>query len=293
MVLAKVREITTGYYGTGTAFEDGSRILEDSRNTALALFRLWLERTVVAVVVAKDEQNMNKTQQNQQVTLDPKNNPNLCGLLQRTNPEVFAAVAAAKKEVSKGADPLTPLIDAALNSPVPKYLQQVLQLYTSVEFAIEDIAWLVGELLRTNDSCLNVVRLMYNSYAPFRYCIENKEAALLIRNKAIVDNYVQEATPEERSVLEETEAEAQLTKKWVLLINEQDTLQMKTLRQNFHSPELTLLHKIQCLFLQEYRRLHAIPTDKKTPADKLKLTNLSYQIQMTILAVSEALGFAG
>ena len=59
---------------------------------------------------------------------------------------------------------------------------------------------------------------MYHRFTPFRYSIQNKETALLIRNKKIVDDYTREATSDERILLDETEREGQLTRSWILKI---------------------------------------------------------------------------
>lgn len=131
---------------------------------------------------------------------------------------------------------------------------------------------------------------MYHEYPPFRYSVENKETALLIRNKRVVDFYTHEvsfekiqqflrnrkcilidcerpmfgewgwviflqANEEEKQLLNETEQEAQLTKKWILNINQQQELESKTLTQDFNSSELFLLHKIQSKFMSQFRQL--------------------------------------
>jgi hypothetical protein len=59
--------------------------------------------------------------------------------------------------------------------------------------------------------------------------MDNIETALLIRNKNVVDMYTERATPQEKLVLKQTENEAQLTKEWVLQINQQNGLISKTL----------------------------------------------------------------
>jgi hypothetical protein len=53
---------------------------------------------------------------------------------------------------------------------------------------------------------------MYRKYPPFRNCLENKEAALLIRNKKIVDEYTKRCSEEEKEVLAYSENEYQLQK---------------------------------------------------------------------------------
>jgi hypothetical protein len=80
----------------------------------------------------------------------------------------------------------------------------------------------------------------------------------LIRNKRIVDDYTKGVSAEEKAVLDDTEAEAQLTKKWILSINQQTELVSKTLTTDFNSPELLLLHKIQSKFLHQYMDLSQV-----------------------------------
>jgi hypothetical protein len=64
-----------------------------------------------------------------------------------------------------------------------------------------------------------------------------------------------QANEEEKQLLNETEQEAQLTKKWILNINQQQELESKTLTQDFNSSELFLLHKIQSKFMSQFRQL--------------------------------------
>lgn len=80
----------------------------------------------------------------------------------------------------------------------------------------------------------------------------------MIRNKRIVDDYTKGASAEERAVLDDTEVEAQLTKKWILSINQQTELVSKTLTTDFNSPELSLLHKMQSKFLHQYMDLSQV-----------------------------------
>ncbi|KAJ1497547.1 hypothetical protein HMI54_013531 [Coelomomyces lativittatus] len=63
--------------------------------------------------------------------------------------------------------------------------------------------------------------------------MNKQETSLLIRNKKIVDCYTKEATSEEKALLEETERESELTKKWILDIAEQDVLKSKTISRDF------------------------------------------------------------
>ena len=67
--------------------------------------------------------------------------------------------------------------------------------------------------------------------------------------------------------------------------------------QDFNSNELQLLHKIQSLYMRNYRVIQskiAKETDQRqTRIYQQKLSTLNLYIQMTILAISEALGFGG
>jgi len=100
--------------------------------------------------------------------------------------------------------------------------------------------------------------------------------------------YLVDASEEEKNVFEETEREALLTKKWILNIMDQEELIAKSLllKKNVNSEELFLLHLIQSSFLRRYRQAM-----KK--GDSHLLQTLHSPIQMTILAISEGLGFGG
>jgi len=146
-------------------------------------------------------------------------------------------------------------------------------------------------LHKRNQQPIILLQEMYKSYAPFRFSIDNKEAALIIRSKKVVDLYTQDATPEEKELLNQTEKEAQLARSWVLNINQQNELENKSSFLAHSGPELYLLHKIQYKFLQQYPTLLSVkPTTKQL---REQLNNLNDCIQMTILAISEALGFGG
>jgi len=129
---------------------------------------------------------------------------------------------------------------------------------------------------------------MFVHYGPFKYSIENKETALQIRNKEIVDLYLVDATTEEKAVFEDSETEAKLTKKWILDIMDQDELTPKSmlLKRSVQSEELYLVHLIQSHFLRIYPRV-------KKSGDPKEIETLETYIQMTILAISEGLGFGG
>lgn len=184
------------------------------------------------------------------------------------------------------------------NSELQRF-ESVLSLYTSVSEGISAIAQNVLDLHFPTKGkgeksmlTLDMLRLMYREYAPFRHAMENKETALLIRNKYIVDMYTRDATESEKSVLQMTEAEAQLSRTWILRIMEQDKLESKTLTTDFNSPALIALHAAQAKMLAEYRQI----SDQEEIENETiweKKVNLEMYIQMTILALAEGLGFGG
>jgi len=172
-------------------------------------------------------------------------------------------------------------------------LLAAIQLFPSFNEGVDKIAWLVSDMSDRKEESINVLQRMYKEYPPFRFSIENKETALLIRNKKVVDVYTEELGDDLKKILEETEEEAERSKRWILTINGQDKLISKTMTQDFNSPELYVLHKIQARWMSKYRHLQ----EKKTHANNRKtqeqLSQLNLGIQMSILAISEALGFGG
>jgi len=208
------------------------------------------------------------------------------------------------------------LVTCSLETPVPSFLSRVVML--SVDGG-ESLAMLA---CKRNGPTLDMLRMMYREWAPFRYSVDNKESSLLIRDKSVVDLYVEELIDHhcnenrssssssssssisvcsmcaQRELLKETENEARLSEHWVLKITEQDHLESKTLTQNFRAAELRLLHYIQAKWLREYREL----SRSSAAAEKGSFVRKNQQqlcrvldnfIQMSILAISEALGFAG
>jgi len=88
-----------------------------------------------------------------------------------------------------------------------------------------------------------------------------------------------------KKVLQDIEKEAQLTGKWVLAISEQTILKNKYAKDT-NNPKLFLLHKIQSYLLHLYR-------NEKDTMSGAKREELDRYIQLTILAISEGLGFGG
>jgi len=126
---------------------------------------------------------------------------------------------------------------------------------------------------------------MFKNFIPFKFSIENKEAAILIHDKKIVDMYTTDASPDEKKVLQSIETEAQLTVKWVLAISEQKQL-INKYSKDTKDARLFLLHKIQSYLLKLYRK------EKDTMSSKAR-EELDKYIQISILAISEGLGFGG
>ena len=115
-----------------------------------------------------------------------------------------------------------------------------------------------------------------------------------------VENFDFHVFPFGWQLLEETEKEARLSEHWILKITEQDHLELKTLTQNFASAELLLLHRIQSKWMREHRNLHKLIASAKGTANSANIPQYQQQlrkldnlIQMSILAISEALGFGG
>jgi len=199
---------------------------------------------------------------------------------------------------------LDELVAQVQKKPAPEsntLLLQVLKLYPTIIEAVETVAYLLLDLRQRGEKSLEVLKYMYRTFTPFRYSLENKETALIIRNKRVVDDYTRDITnPQQRQLLENTEKEAKLATQWILRITEQERLEAKTLTQNFNSSELFLLHRIQAKWMREYRSIQKQIADAKgTPnASNIRqfqkqLRKLDTFIQMSILAISEALGFGG
>jgi len=179
-------------------------------------------------------------------------------------------------------------ITESMQTNVDPFVLKILSFFPTIESGVNLVSDLLVELHINQTSPIVVLREMFIHYLPFRYSIENKETALQIRNKKILDLYLVDASEEEKNVFEETEREALLTKKWILNIMDQEELIAKSLllKKNVNSEELFLLHLIQSSFLRRYRQAM-----KK--GDSQLLQTLQAPIQMTILAISEGLGFGG
>ena len=268
MFLAQMREFTNAYYGTGTAFQEGSRMLENADHaTSLLLVAAYDQ------IVSKEGWNSENIEKDSRV-------PSLLQLLQEVQkakslPTVRAVLDAAREYTASCNDDL---------------ISKILGLYHPVVPGIEEIAKLVVDCSEGGQTVVEVLREMYHSYGPFQYCIQNKEQALIIRSSRIVNLYAAKATTDERELLDLTHREAELTKKWILTILQQTTLVPKTLTQDFESPELEVLHHIQAKFLSKAKSSSSLHGSRAKQTEERKL---GVYIQMTILAISEALGFAG
>ena len=266
MFLAQMREFTSAYYGCGTSFEEGAKLLTNEGFS-----------TTLSLISAYDSSVSKEGWASENMTKDTRV-PSLNLLLQE--------LMKAKKLKS-----LREVLDLArehASASQDDLIGHILKLYSPIVPGIEEIAKLVMDLASSKQTTLDVIREMYRNYSPFQYSIQNKEAALCIRSGRIVNLYCTNATPEEKAILTMTEREAQLTTKWLLDILQQDHLEPKTFMHDFKSPELEILHHIQARFLKIARDF--------TPGTRSKLVDerkVAVYIQMTILAISEALGFAG
>jgi len=277
MALAQMREFTNTYYGFGTSLEIGSRLLDNKNDsTALSLLALYLEHS----------------ENSGQVFDELKPETVLSPSSQKYPRALFNLL---KKTFGKNASNPDQVKELASNVKVQdkEILLAAIQLFPSFNEGVDKIAWLVSDMSDRKEESINVLQRMYKEYPPFRFSIENKETALLIRNKKVVDVYTEELGDDLKKILEETEEEAERSKRWILTINGQDKLISKTMTQDFNSPELYVLHKIQARWMSKYRHLQ----EKKTHANNRKtqeqLSQLNLGIQMSILAISEALGFGG
>lgn len=283
MFLAQLREFTNAYYGTGTAFEIGTKLLANNKaSTTLALLSAYNN------VVSKEGWQPEHIEKDSRV-------PSLLVLLQEMQKEQNLPNVRAAFDLARTTFASSPTISSRKDSPAAvaspdtaDYIAKILDLYNPVVPGIEEIAKLVVDLTESGQSVLDVLRSMYRSYAPFQYSIQNKEAAMLIRSTRIVNLYAAQASAEEKKILNLTHQEADLTTKWVLDILQQEKLESKTLTQDFNAPELEVLHHIQAHFLGKAKEI--APNSRSKLTDERKL---GVYIQMTILAISEALGFAG
>eukprot|EP01119_Soliformovum_irregulare_P009646 TRINITY_DN2317_c0_g1_i2.p1 TRINITY_DN2317_c0_g1~~TRINITY_DN2317_c0_g1_i2.p1 ORF type:complete len:1133 (+),score=361.12 TRINITY_DN2317_c0_g1_i2:259-3399(+) len=263
MDLAQLREFTTGYYGTGTAFEQGTKILGNFAESSIQVVRYFLQ----------DSSDAEISQFHSQV-------------LDQGNQSAFASLVRSAFKIGSKSD-LEDLVKKARSTEANAFLNRIFSFYNSKAEAISEISLLLTDVQSRGGDPITTLQEMYNNYPPFRYSIENKEAALLIRDRRIVQDYTRDATPEQQRVLAETQVEAELASLWILKINKQADLKSKTLATNFHSLELDLLHRIQRKFLDDHF------AKQKNPNEAAELRKLDTYIQMTILAISEALGFAG
>lgn len=270
MALAQLREFTSTYYGTGTAFEVGFALLQNVTETTISLLRSYSQ------------------------SLSPEELKEFKTSLHGTENQ-SAFISLMKLEFPDQVKSDQTIDSLIANSKTNTMLHSTLELYPKVRQGVESVATILLHLKHQSKKPLEVVQEMYRDFVPFKYSLDNKEASLLIRNKKIVDDYTKDANSEEKALLEETENEAQLAAKWILAITGQEALEQKTLSKDFNGPEVILLHKIQSEWMREYRELiQKIKADSGNSKHlQQKLQRLSITIQMSILAISEALGFGG
>jgi len=270
MFLAQLREFTNAYYGTGTAFEEGAQILTNQDSQATLALLAAYDR-----VVSKEGWDSHNIEKDTRV-------PSLMLMAQQYLKDKNVKDIATLVNLAKayGDAPTTPVMLDIITG--------MLGLHHPVVPGIEEIAKLILDLASSGQTVIQMLREMYRSYSPFQYSIQNKEQALVIRSTRIVNLYTSRATPEERQILDMTHKEALLARSWVLDILEQDELVPKTLTIDFNSPELEVLHHIQAHWLTIAKDF--VPGSRSKVVDERKV---GVYIQLCILAISEALGFAG
>eukprot|EP01126_Amoeba_proteus_P052600 TRINITY_DN6367_c0_g1_i5.p1 TRINITY_DN6367_c0_g1~~TRINITY_DN6367_c0_g1_i5.p1 ORF type:complete len:1025 (+),score=205.87 TRINITY_DN6367_c0_g1_i5:375-3449(+) len=257
MALAQMRLFSSAFYGTGTAFELGSKILSDPVSSGKKIFRLFLDHAT--------EEEKRKFSVHEPWEEEIRG---LCKLVVTFKLDI--------EEIQK---------EERMDT---EFLKQIAQLYPNgILKGLNQISLLLLDLSETNSTPLELLQAMYTNYRPFHYSLTLKESSLLIANKDLLDLYIVDATEDQKLLMEESEREAQLTKSWILKISKQDKLQSKGLKKNVLHPSLFLLHVIQSLFLLTYRK--ALKANVSTTT----LRNLETYIQLTILAISEGLGFGG
>jgi phosphoenolpyruvate carboxylase len=275
MFLAQMREFTNAYYGTGTAFEKGTQWLANKGGeTAVALARAYID------AISADE------------TTPPQVYHAILSSDTRV-PHLLKVIEASMQQLIGDETKFGDFIQLAKKiNPDPLFSSMLKQYGSSVFVGIEALASLILETsqIRSENGALSVLQDMYRSYPPFQYSLQNKEASVLIRNKDIIDDYTESATPEEKKLLSITEEESRLTAAWVLRITGQSELELKMINRDFNSVELTILHKIQAKFLKDYQKLVAAKTAGRPSFEQQEL---EAAVQMSILAISQALGFAG
>lgn len=274
MFLAQMREFTNAYYGTGTAFEKGTSWLGNKDGaTAIALTRAYID------AISADETTPAEVYH--AILSSDSRVPHLLKVIQ------------ASHSVNEDSQFATFIETVKKSTPDPIFTAALKQYGSSIFAGIEAVALLVLETAKSGSTngVLSTLQEMYRTYPPFQYSMQNKEAALLIRDKSIVDDYTALATPEEKKLLDITEQESKLASSWILRITGQQTLELKMLNRDFHSVELSLLHKIQAKFLRDYQTKFGAAKSVGKPSEEQQLMEAA--VQMSILAIAQALGFAG
>jgi len=261
MFLAQMREFTNAYYGTGTAIHKGNSYLDNEG---------WSTYKKIIKILSEQDDDIENV-------LSELNDDNLNYLTSLYMKESkFNDVSEVAKSVER--------------EELDGLLLKVLHLYPTLYEGIKELTSLLVDLKKENRKAIEILQEMYQNYAPFQYSIQNKESSLIIRDKEVVDMYTSDANKEEKSILNMTHEEAELTKACILEIMQQKELESKTLKQDFRSAELEILHRVQCKFLKEYNELESKCLGK-SGTESIE-SQVDVYVQMTILAISEALGFA-
>jgi len=291
MALSQLREFTNAYYGAGTSFAKGTLMLQNLEQTASSLFAIYVQ-------VLKDEKTALEA-----LTAASKSTLGLAVLVNKlvAQEKLSSVEEWVEKKAKKNCLPLE----------LHETLEQVVHMYPQVETGIHTVAFLLHDLHHVQQETLLkqqqhqqqqqqqlalpllMLQEMYNSYGPFRYSVDNKETTLMIRDYKIVCEYCKDATPAEKALLQDSEDEAQLTRDWILKINRRASMQVHSMKKDFNSSELYILHKIQARFLRNYRALTGKSSGSWSSSKSRELTLLTVFCQMSILAISEGIGFGG
>jgi len=259
MDLAQMREFTVAYYGCGSAFDKASILFKQENRKSVLL--ILLEMLNKEDRLTEDLKRLVAT-----FTVNP-------------NDSIQNIISAIRQRYAVYE---TEVIGAEI-------LKAISVFYPDNIHCAHDVAKVMLHMMEHKKEFLDLINEMYKNYAPFRYSIDNKLHALFIREKRIVDEYTKGATQEEQRVLTDTEEEAQKTKNWLLKIVDANKFSQKQIHRNYGSIELLVLHKIQSRMLEGYNTY----VQEGKQMHRKELSDLSVYLQMTILAISEALGFGG
>ncbi|KAJ1497548.1 hypothetical protein HMI54_013532 [Coelomomyces lativittatus] len=131
-----MREFTNAYYGTGTGFEEGCKILQDPK-LPLYLFKYMMETHLV----------------------------------QEHEIKLFKSKFMGQFEQQSATNILEDLLKLTAHEVTA---EEIFELYSSPTLAVDGICQLLNDLADHKYTPLDMLREMYHKYPPFRYSIENK-----------------------------------------------------------------------------------------------------------------------